>query len=109
MRRTARRYETLEDIAPSFAAINQEIAQLTRTSDTVLIDLRAAVGRNDPAFEATIAPLRRVLLRKFERVGVLVRSGVGRLQLQRYLAEDGIEASVFAHEDEAMKWFAGES
>jgi hypothetical protein len=109
VRRTTRRYVELAEIAPSFAAINKQIAALTRAADTVLVDLRAAVGRNDPAFEATIAPLRRTLLRKFERVGVLVRSGIGRLQLQRYLAEDGITATVFADEAAAMRWFAGAS
>lgn len=108
VRRTTRRYATLDEIAPSFTAINRRLAELPRAADTILVDLRAAVGRNDPAFEQAIAPLRRTLLRKFERVGVLVRSGIGRLQLQRYLAEDGIAAVVFANEAEAMKWF-GES
>jgi hypothetical protein len=109
VRRTTRRYVTLDEIAPSFTAIDRRLVQLPHMPSTILVDLRAAVGRNDPAFEATIAPLRRALLCRFERVGVLVRSGIGRLQLQRYLAEDGITAHVFADQAEAMAWFDGSS
>lgn len=105
VRRTTRRYLALSELAPSFAAIEERLATLPRTADTLLIDLRAAVGRNDPEFEATLAPLRRQLLQKFARAGLLLRSGIGRLQLQRYLADDGIVARVFSDEAEAFAWF----
>lgn len=108
VRRTRRRYTDLSEIAPSFAALDARFEALPFGATSLLVDLRPVVGRNDEAFEAALAPLRRDLLRKFERSALLVRTTIGRLQLERYLAADGIEARVFSDEAEAMAWFLGE-
>jgi len=105
VRRTARRYAETSQIGPSFAAIDEQLRALPPGASSLLVDLRAIVGRNDAAFETALAPLRRELLRKFERTALLVRTTIGRLQLQRYLASDGIEAEVFSDETEALTWF----
>ena len=94
----------LSELAPSFAAVDEQLTGLPPHA-SLLVDLRAIVGRNDEAFEAALAPLRRQLLQRFERTGVIVRTTIGRLQLERYLSADGIQAQVFSDEAEAMAWF----
>jgi hypothetical protein len=99
----------MSELRPSFTAIYRQLASLPADASTLLVDLRAIVGRNDASFETALAPLRRDLLRRFRRSALLVRTRIGHLQLQRYLAADGIDASVFSDEAEAMAWFLGES
>jgi hypothetical protein len=108
VRRTKRRYVDISELSPSFVDLAEHLDRLSPGADTLLVDLRAAVGRNDGEFEDTIAPLRRQLLRRFERSALLVRTTIGRLQLERYLAADGLRARVFSDEEEAMAWFHGE-
>lgn len=108
VRRTSRPYLAIAEVAPSFAALDRELAGVPRTA-RLLVDLRAIVGRNDAPFESALAPLRRALLTKFDYTGLLVRSKIGHLQLQRYLAADGVTAVVFSDEAEAMAWFCRES
>lgn len=107
VRRTRRRYVDLAELPASFAALDSELDPLPGES-SLLVDLRAAVGRNDGAFETALAPLRRRLLLRFARTGLLVRTTIGRLQLERYLLQDGVAARVFSDEAEAMAWFHGE-
>lgn len=109
VRRTSRRYVDLSELRPSFAAIDRELLDLAPGATSLIVDLRAIVGRNDASFESALAPLRRALLTRFARAGLLVRTRIGHLQLQRYLADDGIVATVFSDEAEAMAWFRGES
>lgn len=106
VRRTTRRYADISEIGPSFAAIHRQLRDRMPGSSSLLVDLRAIVGRNDSAFESALAPLRRELLSKFERTAVILRTSIGRLQLQRYLAADGIDAEVFSDEAEALAWFS---
>lgn len=108
VRRTTRRYAHVSELASSFAVLDEQFRALKPSASALLVDLRAAVGRNDAAFETALAPLRRELLRKFERSALLVRTTIGRMQLERYLAADGIRARVFSNEDAAMAWFLGE-
>jgi hypothetical protein len=102
--RTARRYELVSQVRPSFDAIDDELRTIDPEQCSLLIDLRRIVGRNDPEFEAELAPMRRELLGKFGRAALLVRTAIGKLQLERYLSSDGIEATVFSDEDEAEQW-----
>lgn len=105
VRRTTRRYLDLDELAPSFQEVYDKLAVRRPSASSLLVDLRAIVGRNDVSFESALAPLRRELLGKFARSALLVRTSIGRMQLQRYLADDGIDAHVFSDEAEAMQWF----
>lgn len=109
VRRTSRRYLDLAELRPSFTAIDRALLGLAPGASSLIVDLRAIVGRNDASFESALAPLRRALLTRFARAGLLVRTRIGHLQLQRYLADDGIDATVFSDEAAAMAWFRGES
>ena len=106
VRRTTRRYADISEIGPSFAAVDVQLRALELGASTLLVDLRAIVGRNDAEFETALAPLRRKLLSRFERTGIIVRTTIGRMQLQRYLAADGLGAEVFSDEGEALAWFS---
>ena len=108
VRRTSRRYQDVSAVAPSFAVLDRQLAALSSDA-SLLVDLRAIVGRNDAPFESALAPLRRALLTRFDRTGILVRTRIGHLQLQRYLAADGLRAQVFSDEAEAMAWFRRQS
>ncbi|HJL16967.1 MAG TPA: hypothetical protein RMH99_14980 [Sandaracinaceae bacterium LLY-WYZ-13_1] len=70
----------------------------------LLTDLRAAPGRNDPGFERVLAPIRERIYAAFERRAVVVRSAIGRLQVQRHAEQDGIDMRVFLDPDEARRW-----
>lgn len=109
VRRTGRRYVDISELAPSFEALDAKFAAMSPSPEVcaLLVDLRTIVGRNDAEFETALAPRRRELLRKFARSALLVRTTIGRLQLERYLAADGIAARVFSDEGDAMAWFLG--
>jgi hypothetical protein len=95
----------MSEVVPSFDAIDTRLRGHDRSQMAVLVDLRAVVGRNDADFERTIAPLRRGLLVSFGQRAFLVRTVIGRLQLERYLASDDVATEVFSDEGEAFAWF----
>ena len=70
---------------------------------SILMDVRATVGRSDPEFERDAERFREYMLEHFERVAVLVRSAVGKLQVQRF-ADPHARMLVFRDLDEALAW-----
>jgi hypothetical protein len=108
VRRTAKRSDDMPAVLRSFDGIYRALGG-TRASDfRMFLDLPAAVGRNDPEFEVALRHRRQELFRSFARSCVLVRTAVGRLQVQRHIEEDGFAASVlvFIDEAEATRWLA---
>lgn len=55
---------------------------------SLIIDLRAVSGNNDPRFEAAIREANVLLLAHFVRVAILVRSYIGKLHATRLSAVD---------------------
>jgi hypothetical protein len=72
----------------------------------LLVDLRAATGRNDPEFETAHGAERAKLMHAFRRVAMLVRSQVGKLQVTRLAESDGGEYKVFYDRVAALAWLA---
>ena len=73
-----------------------------------LIDFRQGPpARNDEAFERATEKGRRLLRDGFERFAVLVRSAVGKLQVNRLSREDGAVPHVFLDEAEAIRYLEG--
>lgn len=72
----------------------------------ILIDSRAAPSRNDEAFESSTAPYRNAIRTVFPHSAVLVRSEVGRLQINRLERESTgrAQADVFTDRDEALAY-----
>lgn len=104
IRRTARRHESLDEVAAAFASIYAQLEGMRLFEVSLVVDLRAVVGRNDESFEAEVAPHRRRLIRSFERVAILVRTAVGALQVKRMFVSEGIDVDVFTSEDDCLRW-----
>lgn len=87
-------------LSPSLPPLPVLRARLTAMLDTMhglareelglIVDTRQAIGRSDDEFEAVMNELRPRLVHGFRRVAVLVKSAVGRLQVQRLGKSDGI-------------------
>jgi len=109
--RTTRRYKpftSLEEVERAFKELAAALDRLGRERYALLADIRAAPGRNDPQFEAALQRLRPTWISGFRKVGVLVRSSVGLLQIQRYARQDGIPRRVSNDEDELLKYLTQE-
>ena len=66
---------------------------------SLLVDVRAPVGRNDDAFESAIRTMRQRFMAPFRRVAVLVRTRIGQLQGERFVREDRSESRVRVTDD----------
>ncbi|WP_437923079.1 hypothetical protein WMF37_29095 [Sorangium sp. So ce291] len=87
--------------------VSRALDQAGRSGRSLLVDLRAAVGRNDPEYEAAMQRLRPVVMRGFRRVAVLVRTTVGALQIHRHLREDGVERMIGSDEAQLLEYLSG--
>lgn len=93
-----RTYEVVIPLAEPFA----------RAGFNLLTDLRAAPGRNDPAFEAVMKSLRGRLQAPFARRATLIATAVGAMQVRRLTKEDGMERMVSADEAELLRYLSGQ-
>lgn len=99
--RTHRRYESIDEVPASFEALRRTIAD-AGPHRVAILDLRLAMGRNDEQFEETLAPERRALLGQLSRIVFLVKTNIGRMQIERYLQRDGVNAPVCTSMEEAL-------
>lgn len=89
--RSAVAYPDILALVRSFEGVIAALDRAGRSGRAMLFDTRAARGRNDPEFERVMATLRPRIERHFLRVGVLVASAVGALQIRRWVCADGSE------------------
>jgi hypothetical protein len=73
----------------------------------LIVDVRQAVGRNDSEFENKVLPRFRAMTSKFARVGYLVATQVGKLQIQRESKNRSGSSPIFTDEAEARRFFEG--
>jgi hypothetical protein len=104
VRRSAVPFASREDIDRYFNALNDALDEIERSRHELLVDIRAVVGRNDPAFELAFEPHRTRMERGFRRIAVLVSSPAGRLQVQRHALQDRLGVRAFQDEAEALDW-----
>jgi hypothetical protein len=100
--RTEEPFLRLEDIAKSFAELEDALRAYNRRHFCLLVDMRAAPQRNDPEFEQAASHQPAVLSADFIRVAVLVRTASGRLQVGRHIRTLGISMMMFNDEAQAM-------
>lgn len=93
--------EAIEDILERLARV---LDGLGRSRYGLLADLRATPGRNDPQFEEAMERLRPLWVDGFRKVGVLVRSTVGLMQIQRHARRDGVKRLISKDEDELLRY-----
>jgi len=88
----------------SYAQVAAALDRLGRRNRALLVDMREAVGRNDPTYEPV---LRRARLRNdagFQRIGVLLRTTIGMMQMRRFAEEEGIVRLLSMDEAEVLDY-----
>lgn len=102
--RTERRVRSADEFKAGFAVAFGALKPIDPDTHRVLVDLRLAIGRNDSAFEATVAEPRRRLLTTCTETALLVATQVGAMQVRRHLLSDGLDLPVFTNESDARDW-----
>lgn len=106
--RKGRPFVGADDMHEAWGSVGLALERLNRPDYRLLVDLRAVVGRNDPAYEQAMGAYRRRIVSGFARVAVLVETVTGRLQVERYARADRAHAlRVFLSETEALQWLKG--
>jgi hypothetical protein len=93
-----------EDLGQIFFPADRAFSKIDRGRYGLLIDVRAAPGRNDPEFEQRFEPHRQSLQRGFSRVAIVVKSLSAKLQVQRYARIDKIASGAFDDYAAALQW-----
>jgi hypothetical protein len=106
--RTNTPFASMEEVEDAFAELGKVLDGLGRSRYVLLADIRAAPGRNDPQFEAVLQRVRPRWVAGFRKVGVLVQSAVGKLQINRYARQDGIPRLVTDDEEELLQYLLQE-
>ncbi len=108
LRRSAVPFESIEEVVSS----NDEFISCVRDEHAkygIVVDMRQAPSRNDPAFEQAMRRLREVAEQRFARLSLLLESPTGVLQANRLERKDGGEYLVTTSETGAMKYARGEA
>ena len=85
----------LAGIAEIRSISEQIIAKLmNHRQSPLLVDLRKAPGRSDPAFEKHFSGYRTRMLADHPRAAIVVQSAVGSLQVRRHMREDSQDQRV---------------
>ncbi len=101
--RTSLGWSSPDEMSTSFQTLLAQIHEVPSGS-ALLIDTRAAPGRNDDEFEATFRRYRDVFFRRFVRVATLIATPVGLLQVNRLQREAGDKVRAFDRESEALRF-----
>ena len=103
VRRSSKPYESTKEILDSFAALEDVLKGYNRKHFVLLVDMRQAPQRNDPAFEQAARGQPVALARDFIRVATVVATASGALQIGRHVRASGIHMSVFSDEASALQ------
>jgi len=106
--RSDKPFDAIEELDSVFARLGSALDTLDRSRYGIFADIRAAPGRNDPQFEAALERLRPRWIGGFRKIGVLVRSAVGQMQVQRHARRDGVKRLVSQDVDELLKYLTEE-
>ncbi|WP_437774272.1 hypothetical protein [Sorangium sp. So ce1097] len=104
--RSAVPFESVAQFEEGWMEVSRALDRAGRDGLSLLVDLRQAVGRNEPAFEAAMQRFRLILMRGFRRVAILVRTPAGALQIQRHFREDGLERMIGSDEARLLEYLA---
>lgn len=88
----------------SFLASIAALDKLPRHRCVLLIDMRDAVGRNEPEYDAVLRRIRTRVESGFLRSALLLRTAAGMLQMKRVTDEDGVARVAFTSEVEAVEF-----
>ncbi|MCU0656433.1 MAG: hypothetical protein MUF64_14645 [Polyangiaceae bacterium] len=108
VRRSAERFDTLAACEHAHLALLDAVLRLPEPRGALLMDIREAVGRNDPEFERIIERVGARLFAACSPVVMLVRTEIGRLHIQRFHRQRGTSPpEIFVSEWEAWAHLRG--
>jgi hypothetical protein len=102
--RSAIPFTSASDVQRHFDALARALEPVDRSRHELLMDIRLAVGRNDPEFELAIEPYRLRIQRGFRRIAVVLVSIAGQLQIKRFAIQDRVTLRTFQDEEAALAW-----
>lgn len=97
-------FASIEEIDVILARLGDVLDVLGRSRYGLLADLRNGPSRNDPLFEAAMERNLPRWISGFRKVGVLVRTTVGVMQIKRHARNDRFERMISKDEDELLKY-----
>ena len=103
-RRSGAPFASVDEARQDYEAATGHVAPLAAARAAFLIDTRESPLRNDEAFEALLAGVRKTLFENFSHIAVLVRTATGRLQVARHTRDDGVGPRVFHDEEDAVRF-----
>lgn len=103
--RTSFPFLDLSDARFQYSYLLTRIDRHGRSGRFLMVDLRTAIGRSDPGFEALMSELRPKLFQGFRRVGVLTATANGTLQVMRHTRQDGVDALISSNEADLLSFF----
>ena len=95
-------FTTTTAIEETFAGLSAAMDKVGRRDRVLLMDLRQVQGNNDPTFETTILRHLALIEKGFLRIGTLLRTPAGVLQVKRMAGHDDIERIVSLDEREVF-------
>lgn len=104
MTRSSKQHPSPLVMAQSYANVIAALGRIDKKSRALLADMREAVGRNDPAFEPVLRDARLRIDSGFMRIGVLLRTTAGLLQMRRFAEEEGILRFLSMDETEVLDY-----
>jgi hypothetical protein len=107
VRRRSKSIDSLDSIPIVMGAMLTAIERFPAAG--LLLDMRDGPSRNDPQFEGAAAPHILQLVTRFDRVAVLVRTAVGKLQIHRLSKDLRKGARSFLDEEEARRFLLTDS
>lgn len=102
--RSALNYNSVVELNDTFAKMELAAQAVVKPRTVLFIDSRLAPLRNDPVFEAAFDENRQRFTKGFKKVSVLVKTAVGKLQIQRHSKMDGIPMGVFTDPLDALAY-----
>jgi hypothetical protein len=102
--RTAQPYASFAEIERVYEELLRAMEAVDRRRHAVLLDVRLAPPRNDPAFEQLIRLYRMRLFNGFRRAAILTKTEAGRLQIGRLYQDLPFEVRTFLDEATAIAY-----
>lgn len=104
VRRTNVGYRTVDDLDASFDGLHRWLAAIDRVEWKLLIDARDAPARMAASFEPAFERHRIAITSGFRRIAVLVRSSVGRFEVERRSRNATSAHEPFSDETQALQY-----
>lgn len=97
-------FDSVEEVRRAWREVDAALQKTVRRGRSLLIDLRQAPARNDPEFETAVRSILPDIRKGYRRIGVMVRSAAGGLQVSRLARADGAVEFISSNEPELIAY-----